>query len=137
MSMASDRAKKDSTWSERTLMIPDEFGDLLEMVVDTTNFQYNGVICEQLFGMAMVSLLSLVLVNLFMEEFEPKALDTAPHPPKFWGRYVHDKEVVNKQEYEDELFEHINQELPSIKFTIEREKRPPPTDIGRYHDRKR
>ena len=83
VSMASDRAKKDSTWLERTLMTLEEFVNLLQMVVDTTYFQYNGVIYEQTFGMAMGSLLSPVLGNLFMEEFECKALDTAPHPPKF------------------------------------------------------
>ena len=57
-----------------------------------------------------------------MEEFERKALDTAPHRPKFWGRYVDDTGVVNQQEHEQELFEHINKQHDSIKFTIEREK---------------
>ena len=83
VSMASDRAKKNSTWSERTLMTPKEFGDLLQVVVDTTYFQYNGIIYEQTFGMAMDSPLSPVLANLFMEEFERRALDITPHPPKF------------------------------------------------------
>ncbi|XP_078614276.1 uncharacterized protein LOC144883555 [Branchiostoma floridae x Branchiostoma japonicum] len=72
--------------------------------------------------MAMGSPLSPVLANLFMEEFERKALNTAPHRPKFWGRYVDDTGVVNQREYEQELFEHINSQHDSIQFTIEREK---------------
>ena len=69
----------------------------------------------------MGSPLSPILANLFMEEFEEKALTTAPHPPKFWARYVDDTGVVTKKLHEEELFNHINRQHPSIKFTIETE----------------
>ena len=49
------------------------------------------------------------------------AISTAPHPPKFWTRYVDDTGVIIKKEHEEELFNHINSQHPSIKFTIERE----------------
>ncbi|CAH1267006.1 Hypp3654 [Branchiostoma lanceolatum] len=120
--MATRRAEADLTWKDRTLLTPEEFGELLLLVVSTTYFQYNGAIYEQTYGMAMGSPLSPVLANLFMEEFERKALDTAPHRPKFWGRYVDDTGVVNQREHEQELFEHINKQHDSIKFTIEKEK---------------
>ena len=102
-------------------MTPEEFGDLLAMVVETTYFRFNGKIYEQTYRMAMGSPLSPVLSNLFMEEFEEKALVSAAHPSKYWGRYVDDTGVVQKKEFEDELFEHINSQHPSIKFTTERE----------------
>ena len=120
--MATKRAKDDPTWNTRTLLTPKEFGELLFLVVSTTYFQYNDVIYEQTYGMAMGSPLCPVLANLFMEEFERKALNTAPHRPKFWGRYVDDTGVVNQREYEQELFEHINSQHDSIQFTMEREK---------------
>lgn len=91
------------------------------MVIKTTYFQFNGKIYEQTYGMSMGSPLSPVLSNLFMEEFEKKALSTAPHPPKYWGRYVDDTGVIGKKAHEDELFDHINKQHESIKFTIEKE----------------
>ena len=66
---------------------------------------------EQTYGMAMGSPFSPVLANLFMEEFEEKAIAEAPTPPKFWGRYVDDTGVVVLNKHEDELFQHINKQL--------------------------
>ena len=66
----------------------------------------------------MGSPLSLVLANLFMEKFAEKAIAEASQAPTFLGRYVDDTGVVIKKEYEDELFQHINQQYNSIKFTM-------------------
>ena len=79
--MAIQRAKSDPTWKERILVAPKEFGDLLKMVVETTYFRFQGKIYEQTFGMPMGSPLSFCLLNLFMELFEEKALNEAPHIP--------------------------------------------------------
>ena len=65
--------------------------------------------------------LSPVIANVFMEEFEEKAIAEAPHPSKFWGRYVDNTGVVIRKEYDNELFQHINQQHNRIKFTIEQE----------------
>ncbi|KAI8515711.1 hypothetical protein Bbelb_065240 [Branchiostoma belcheri] len=100
-------AEEDRTWHDRTLLTAKEFGELLLLVT---------------YGMAMGSPLSPVLAILLMEDFERKAMDTAPHRPKFWGRYVDDTGVVNQREHEKGLIEHINNQHSSIKFTIKREK---------------
>ena len=71
--------------------------------------------------MAMGSPLSLVLANLFVEEFEEKAITEAPHTLTFWGRYINDTGVVIKKEHEDELFQHIIQQHTNIKFTSKQE----------------
>ena len=84
--MAIERATSDPTWNERTILIPKEFGDLVE----TTYFRFQGKIYEQTFGMSMGSPLSPGLSNLFMEFFEDKAQKEAPHTPKYWRRYVDD-----------------------------------------------
>ena len=50
----------------------------------------------------MGSPLSPGLSNLLMKAFEDKALAEAPHPLKFWGRYVDDTGAVIKKIHEDE-----------------------------------
>ena len=51
--MAIQLAKRDPTWLDRMLMTPEEFDDLLQKVVDTTFFRFNGRIYEDTYGMAM------------------------------------------------------------------------------------
>ena len=75
--MAFERAASDPIWNERTLLTPEEFSDLLKMVVKTTYFRFQGKIYEHTFSMSMGSPLSPGLLNLFMEYFEDKALKEA------------------------------------------------------------
>ena len=54
-----------------------------------------------------------------MEEFEVKALQSFPHPPSLWLRFVDDTFVINKAEHSQDLLQHINNQDPHIKFTVE------------------
>jgi hypothetical protein len=54
-----------------------------------------------------------------MEEFEIRALATAPNPPRLWCRYVDDTGTVQKKHHVEGLFQHINGQHESIAFTIE------------------
>ena len=65
----------------------------------------------------MESPLSPIVANIFMEKFEEEALDTAPHPPSLWKRYVDDTFVIQEEQHKDEFFHHINSIGPNIKFT--------------------
>lgn len=119
--MCVNRVKQDPTWSQRSGLTPEEFGDLLELTLDTTYFQHQGQVYQQVYGAAMGSPLSPVIANIFMEEFELKAISTANHPPKFWGRYVDDTATITKKSHVQALFQHINEQHHSISFTIEEE----------------
>ena len=57
--------------------------------------------------------------NLYMELFERTALETAPHRPRVWLRYVDDTFVVIKKQYLDEFTNHINSQNEYIKFTCD------------------
>ena len=56
-----------------------------------------GQFYEQVEGAAMGSPVSPIVANLYMEYLEQKALSTAPHPPRFWHRYVDDTFVIHKE----------------------------------------
>ena len=62
---------------------------------------------------------SALIANIFMEEFEVKALSSFPHPPSLWLRFVDDTFVINKAEHSQELLQHINNQDPHIQFTVE------------------
>ena len=54
-----------------------------------------------------------------MEHFETKALETAPHPPSLWKRFVDDTFVIIERRYKEEFFQHINSIDESIQFIAE------------------
>ena len=66
----------------------------------------------------MGSPLSPIVANIFMEDFEANALETAPCPPSLWKRFVDDTFVIEAQ-YKEEFFQHINSIDENIKFTAE------------------
>ena len=54
---------------------------LLEFCLTNTYFLFQGKYYEQVQGAAMGSPISPLIANIFMEEFEVKALSFIPHPP--------------------------------------------------------
>ena len=67
----------------------------------------------------MGSPISPLIANLFMEEFEVKALSSCPHPPSLWLRFVDDNFVTTEAENSKTLLQHINNRDPHILFTVE------------------
>jgi hypothetical protein len=97
--------------------------DLFQHVLTSTYFLHKGNFYEQTVGVPMGSPLSPAVVNFFMEEFEEKALSTAPLKPKHFFRYVDDTFIVWAHGHEnlDNFLAHMNNQHPNIKFTMEKE----------------
>ena len=119
MDIIHNRLTNDPTLSERTKLTPDEITKLLKQCLHTTYFIYNGEYYRQIHGAAMGSPVSPIVCNLYMEELEQRALQTAAHPPAWWYRYVDDTHVKIKSAHAQEFTEHLNNLDPDIKFTTE------------------
>lgn len=57
---------------------------LLHHMLTTTYFQWNNTFHEQIDDVAMVSPLTHIIINFYMEFFETTALDSSPLKPKCW-----------------------------------------------------
>ena len=67
----------------------------------------------------MGSPISPIVANLYMEDFETKAISSAVHPPSIWKRFVDDTFVVIESSRKEEFLDHINNMDPHIQFTTE------------------
>ena len=72
--------EKDPTLKNRTVLPEKDIILLLEFCFKNTYFSFQNQFYEQVKGVAMGSLVSPIVANLYMEYFEEKALSTAPHP---------------------------------------------------------
>ena len=73
------RLEKDSTLKDRTELSPDQIVNLCDVCLKQY-FVYNGEYYEQLHGAAMDLPLSPILCDIYMEDLEQKAIETAPTP---------------------------------------------------------
>ena len=69
---ARRKLESDPGLTDRTTLTPAEIADLLDFVLRSTYFQYNGSIYEQQEGAAMGSPVSAVIANLYMERLQNK-----------------------------------------------------------------
>ena len=79
--IVQQKLQQDLTLHNRTNMSIPYIIQLLEFCLKSTYFLFQGKYYEQVHGAAMGFPISPLIANLFMEEFEIKALNTAPHPP--------------------------------------------------------
>ena len=119
LNIIKDLLVKDNTLKERTVMEVENIILLLEFCLKNTYFSFQGQFYEQVEGAAMGSPVSPIVANLYMEYLEQKALSTAPHPHRFWGRYVDDTFVIHKEANKQSFLQHINSVDPAIRFTVE------------------
>ena len=111
--------KEDPELQKRTTMSIPNIMDLLEFCLRSTYFTYRGKFYEQVEGAAMGSPISPIVANLFMENFEMRALQSSPNPPLLWKRFVDDTFVIINKAHKEEFLTHINSVESNIQFTAE------------------
>ena len=104
---------------QRTSMTVKNIICLLEFCLKNTYFIFHGRYYEQVEGAAMGSCISPIVANLYMEDFEVKALITAPHPSSLWRRFIDGTFVVIQSAHKDSFIELINSIDDRIQFTME------------------
>ena len=69
----------------------------------------------------MGSPVSAVIANLYMESLEEQAITTSSYKPTIWKRYVKDTFTSLDRENVDNFLQHLNNQQPFIRFTMETE----------------
>ena len=122
LKIIEEKLKEDKDLPRRTSMNTRHIIQLLEFCLRSTSFVFQGQHFEQVEGAAMGSPLSPIVANIYMEHFETRALETAPHPPSLWKRYVDDTFFIQKTAHKEEFFQHLNSIEEKIQFTAENTK---------------
>ena len=73
--------KKDEKLNDRMVLSVQNIIELLGFCLHNTYFSFQNKFYEQIEGAAIGSPVSLIVANLFMEDFERKALMSAIYPP--------------------------------------------------------
>ena len=80
LNIIQQRLAIDQDLQNRTSISIQHIINLLEFCLNSTSFVFQGQYYQQMEGEAMGSPLSPIVANIFMEQFEKEALETAPHP---------------------------------------------------------
>ena len=113
------RMSNDPQLKEKTKMSADNVIKLFRICVETTYFMFNGNLYRQVDGLAIGASSSGFAAELFMIEFESKAITSFISPPTLWKRFVDDTFSKIKTMYIEAFLEHLNSQHPRIKFTSE------------------
>ena len=92
---------------------------LLSFCLKSTSFTSQGKYFVQVNSAAMASPLSPVIANLFVEDFETRALSSWPNPLGFWLRFVNDTFVIHEAEHTQQFLTHLISLDPKIQFITE------------------
>ena len=107
LNIIRDLLEKDEKLNDRTVLLVQNITELLGFCLHNTYFSFQNKFYEQVEGVAMGSPVSPIVANLFMENFERKALASASHPPRAWFRFVDDTWVIQKQANKQAFLDHI------------------------------
>ena len=116
-----DLLEHDQKLADMTLLSPKQILDLLDILLCTTYFKFNGDFYQQTDRAAMGGPTSAIVSEIYMQSLETTAITTADHPPKIWECHVDDVFSIVHKEHLQELLEHINNLHPQTQFTKEEE----------------
>ena len=111
--------EEDPELHKRTSLSVKNITGPLKFCLTSTYFTFQGRYFEQQEGAVMGSPISPIVANLYMEEFENKAINSAPQSPLFWRRFVDDTFIIMQSSQKTSFLEHLNNIDEHIQFTCE------------------
>ena len=119
LNIIQQKLAKDKDLQQRTTMSIKHITSVLEFCLNSTSFvlqgQYYSTNRRGSNGKSTQSHSG----QHFKGNFEKDALETAPHPPSLWKRFLDDTFVILEAQYKDKYFHNINSLDNDIKFTAE------------------
>ena len=120
LDIIKDKLEKDTKLKDRTNLTVTDVIELLDLVLRTTYFSYNGKIYRQKFGVAMGGPISPIVANIVMDYMFRKFVNTIPPEikPRVIKKFVDDSLSAAKRSAVQQLTDHINQLDPHWKFGL-------------------
>ena len=113
------KLSEDQELQQRTSLSVDNITSLLEFCLKSTYFTFQDRYFEQQEGSAMGSPVSPIVANLYMEDFEVKAINSSPQP-LISGKYLWMASLPSSSHHRKQAFlEHLNSIDHHIQFTSE------------------
>ena len=119
LDLINQKLTNDNELKDRTPITGPNIMRLMKVCVNNTFFMFNGKLYKQIDGLAIGRSTSGFGAELYMYEFEKRALRTFVEPPDVWIRYVDDTFSKIKIEYVAQFLQHLNAIHPKIQFTVE------------------
>ncbi|CAF4918528.1 unnamed protein product [Pieris macdunnoughi] len=101
-------------------MSPD-YVDIVKHCLTSGYLMWKDEFYVQVDGVAMGSPVSPIVADIFVEDFEERALANAPVKPRLYKRYVDDTFVVLPNDKISAFLAHLNSIHNNIKYTVEQE----------------
>ena len=117
LAIFQNRLQQDCLLPHRTSMSVPQIITLLVFCLKNTYILFEGKCIKQVDGASMYSFISPLIANLFMEEYEIKAIRSAPTP--IYGSGMFMTHFNPRGCHCHQLLQHINFKDPHVQFTIE------------------
>lgn len=104
-----------------TKLDKEQFMKALDLCLNSTYFEFEGKIYEQIFGLPMGAPLSPVVANIVLEELEEQCLKKCTFEIPFYKRYMDDIVTAIPSNELNNVLNVFNSYHPKIQFTCEEE----------------
>ena len=104
LAIIKELLKNDKTLPDRTPLSPKNVLDLLEFLLRTTFFIFNGTYYQWTERVAMGGPPSSIIAEIYMQGTETTALTTTSHPPKVWECHVDDVFFIVRKSNQHDFF---------------------------------